>query len=351
MTLILVRTGASGFVGSHVVDQLLQEGYSVRAAVRSPNVARISKSYESFGDRFTTTVIDDLNTSDLSNPVEGVDAIIHVASPLAHSAAPQVILNTAVSGTTRILDAALAAGVKKLVITSSMASLVALDDFFNKDFTINEKCYNPQTAEDALAPGASGFLVYSISKGLADRAVHDFNRAHPELDITTLHPSYIYGPLGRGQIYDGSSVKGTNRYIDALINGPPGRLVDGYDPAVRGPPLNVDVRDVARAHVLALKDGGTSVRLASGTPKRYVVSSSTFTWEEAIELLAEERPELKGRLPVITGMESAVGSFATLDTSATETGLGLKNYIKWQDTILDTVDDLLRIEKEQAAQS
>jgi hypothetical protein len=44
---------------------------AVVSAVRSPNVARISKSYESFGDRFTTTVIDDLNTSDLSNPVEG----------------------------------------------------------------------------------------------------------------------------------------------------------------------------------------------------------------------------------------------------------------------------------------
>ena len=124
-------TGASGFVGSHVVDELLRQGYSVRgyayilsldttqytyglmtvvSAVRSHNVARISKSYESFGDRFTTTVIDDIATSDLSQAVKvcitpisyllleaecilGVDAIIHVASPLSNSAAPQVILD------------------------------------------------------------------------------------------------------------------------------------------------------------------------------------------------------------------------------------------------------------------
>jgi len=81
----------------------------VVSAVRSHNVGRISKSYESYGDRFTTTVIEDLATSDLSQAVKGscgllflsseaeyaagVDAIIHVASPLANAASPQVILH------------------------------------------------------------------------------------------------------------------------------------------------------------------------------------------------------------------------------------------------------------------
>ena len=86
-------TGASGFVGSHVVDELLRQGYSVRAyayilslhatqytyglmtvvsAVRSHSAPHISKSYESFGDRFTITVIDDIATSDLSQAVKGL---------------------------------------------------------------------------------------------------------------------------------------------------------------------------------------------------------------------------------------------------------------------------------------
>ena len=90
---IIQVTGASGFIGSHVVDELLRQGYSVRgyayilslnttqytyglmtvvSAVRSHNVARISKSYESFGDRFTTTVIDDIATSDFSQAVKGL---------------------------------------------------------------------------------------------------------------------------------------------------------------------------------------------------------------------------------------------------------------------------------------
>ena len=83
-------TGASGFVGSHVVIELLREGYTVRgfvhvpqsysaklisagivSAVRSHNVPRVSKSYESFGNRFSTVVIDDLVTSDLQAAVSG----------------------------------------------------------------------------------------------------------------------------------------------------------------------------------------------------------------------------------------------------------------------------------------
>jgi nucleoside-diphosphate-sugar epimerase len=254
--------------------------------------------------------------------------------------------------------------VKQLVITASVVSLVALVDFW-KEITITEKCklnfkqdskkedqeltyttpsaYNPQTAKDALQPGASSHLVYAISKGLADRAVRDFKHAHPDLDVTTIHPSYVYGPLGSGQVYNAPAT-GTNGYIYELIAGAHDRPVSGYDPAVRGPPQSVDVRDVARAHVLALK-----VPPSADKPKRFILSSSTFTSKEAIEFIAQARPELKGRLPVITGREPPVPPFSILDTSATENVLGLRNYVKWPDTVLDTIDDMLRVEKELAA--
>ena len=52
---------------------------------------------------------------------------------------------------------------------------------------------------------------------------------------------------------------------------------------------------------------------------------------------------------VITGKGPPVAPLAIVDTSATENILGLGNYIKWQDTVLDTIDDLLRAEKELAA--
>jgi hypothetical protein len=91
---------------------VLTPGAGVVSAVRSRNVTRVNKSYESFGDRFSTTVIDELVTSDLSDAVKGmrcvgplfpvswnpmaehilgVDAIIHVASPLPHANADVVL--------------------------------------------------------------------------------------------------------------------------------------------------------------------------------------------------------------------------------------------------------------------
>ena len=200
--------------------------------------------------------------------------------------------------------------------------------------------YNPLTREDALKPNATGLDVYCISKALSDQTVRNFKRDHPDFDVVSIHPSYIYGPLGPGQIYN-TLASGTNRFVYALISGEPGRPVSGYDPVLRGPPMNVDVRDVARAHVLALK------LPPSSTLKRFVLSTSTFTWADAVALLAEKRPELKERLPVVTGKEPPLGPVAKLDTSKTDSELGMKNYVKWQDTILDTIDHQLRIEKGQ----
>ena len=198
--------------------------------------------------------------------------------------------------------------------------------------------------EDALKPSASGFDIYCVSKALSDLTVRNFIQEHPNIDITSLHPGYIYGPLGHGQVYNSPS-SGTNRFVYALIDGERGRPVNGFDPKLRGPPTNVDVRDVAKAHVLALKLPPRE------TPKRFVLSSSEFTWIEAVELLAEKRPELKDRLPVITGNEPPLGPVAKLDTSKTESVLGMRDYVKWEDTILDTIDDLLRVEREIAART
>jgi hypothetical protein len=75
--------------------------------------------------------------------------------------------------------------------------------------------------------------------------------------------------------------------------------------------------------------------------KRFIVSS-TFTWKEAIEFLAQARPELKGCLPVIT--IRSLQSRRLLHSIRAQ--LRLKNYVKWQDTVLDTTGDLLRVKKE-----
>ena len=100
---------------------------------------------------------------------------------------------------------------KQFVITASIASLVERGEEADQELIYTTSpVYNPQTVEDVLQPGATSFLVYRTSKGLADHAVHDFKRTHPDLDATTIHPLYVYGLLGSGQVYNAPAT-GTNQ--------------------------------------------------------------------------------------------------------------------------------------------
>ena len=100
---VLQVTGASGFLASVIIDQLLEAGYKVRgyvilyrffaayvsiytstlSTVRSSKAARVQVAYRSFGDQFNIAVVDDLATSDLADAFRGADALIHVGSPMS----------------------------------------------------------------------------------------------------------------------------------------------------------------------------------------------------------------------------------------------------------------------------
>lgn len=98
----------------------------------------------------------------------------------------------------------------------------------------------------------------------------------------------------------------------------------------------VHVSDLAHAHVLALKTPPTK------EPKRCIVAGGTFTWRAVIDLISQERPGLKGRLPNRDDANSS--NCATLDTSSARDILGMKQYKDWREAVLDAVDDLVRME-------
>lgn len=98
----------------------------------------------------------------------------------------------------------------------------------------------------------------------------------------------------------------------------------------------VDVRDVAAGLVAALKQTKSS---------RNLLSSEHFDVTEAVDLVAKERPELKHRLPKLVNSNQE----AALDPTIAANRLGI-TLTKWQKTVLDTVDQLLEIEKDWAAQ-
>ncbi|KAI0044875.1 NAD-P-binding protein [Auriscalpium vulgare] len=329
----ILVTGASGFTGTQVVDQLLDAGYTVRGAARSKNVAKLAANYGSFGDKFQAVAIDDLVHSSLTEAVKGVDAIIHVASPLPGSGEAEACLKGAIDGTIRILEAAVAAGVKKVVITNSIVGLASYEEIAN-NIVLGEGSWNSQKYEDAFAPGADASTVYSVSKGLADKATWEFAKVHPEIDIAAVYPPLILGAGGRGQVFD-SPATGSSALVYALVAGPKGRPVM---------PMNqvatfANVIDVARAHVLAL------ALPPSDKPKRIIPNAGEYTWVRAVKHLWEKRPELRDRLPTVEGDTQEVPPHATCDNSSARRA-GLVEYIGFEETIEAAVDDVLRKERE-----
>ncbi|KAI0043317.1 NAD-P-binding protein [Auriscalpium vulgare] len=331
MSLVVV-TGASGFLGSNVVDQLLDAGYKVRGVARGRTAPKVAEKYASFGDKFEIVVADDLTHSDLSHVFKGADALIHVASPIGESNA-EITLNSAINGTTRVLEAAYAGGIKKIVVTSSVVALCDPPKLFQK-VTLGDKDFGTATYEEALKPENAGFPVYAASKALAEKALWKFVGEHPDLDVATVLPPYLYGKPGRGQNIT-SPASGTNEQLYVLIKGEKGRPLPPWIP-----PQFVNVRDVARAHVLALKAP------PSDTPKRIILYAGDIPYKAATEYLLETRPELKDRLPVISGDEPADPPYSDFDTSSAERIIGLTEYIGWKQTLDEAIDSFLEKEKE-----
>jgi len=333
-------TGASGFVGSHVVDQLIAEGYTVRATARGAKAATLRETYaKKYAGKAEVVEVADITKDDLGKALQGVGAIVHVASPLAGTAEPQVVIDGAIKGEQHVLDEALKAGIKKVVITSSWVT--TLDPDLKQSWigvTFTEKDWGNASVEEALDGTKNPLEIYSTGKILAEKATWKFAEEHRgAIDIATINPPFIYGPYVDGfKPTSPAGVSGTNMFCLGMIAGEKGRPLPPFIS-----PFYVDVRDVAKAHVraLALPD------LASGADvesKRFIVSGTgAFTWKEAAQYLATEKPTIKEQLPTTEGGMDLPPTLSKIDASRAASVLGITETISWQKCISETVDDLL----------
>ena len=164
------------------------------------------------------------------------------------------------------------------------------------------------------------------------------------ISASAVDPPFIYGPFA--QTFE--AAKGNTGALSTagifyrnVI--PPNGKNTKLD-AVQSPfPIPVDVRDVERAHILALRSAPTP-----GKHKRILVAGPPFTWKQAVEHLAVTRPELKNRLPDTS--EAEVQTVATVDVSRARELLGLDEYTDWRKTVEDTADSLIALEKRWAAE-
>jgi dihydroflavonol-4-reductase len=235
-------TGISGFIAKHCAVEMLNAGYAVRGTVRSlQRSAEVRDSLARHADvaQLTFTQADLEADAGWDAAVAGCAHVLHVASPFPAKQPrdEQELIRPAVQGTLRVLRAAAAAGVERLVQTSSMVAVM---------YGHAPNRTAPFTEADWTRIETPGVTAYAKSKTLAERAAREFIAEHkPALHYSSVNPGLVLGPALDRDI-------GTSAEIVQMM------LRGKYPGAPRMSIPCIDVRDVARMHRLATETDAPS---------------------------------------------------------------------------------------------
>ena len=325
-------TGGSGYLGGWCIVSLLNDGYAVRTTVRDlareqevrDGVARAADP----GDRLEVVAADLTKDEGWPEAVAGCDYVLHVASPIPSEQPKDIdeLLVPARDGTLRVLRAALDAGVKRVVVTSSVAAIRG-----------GAKHEDTVTEEDWSDPNDESITPYSRSKTAAEKAAWDFVRERGEEDkLAVVNPGAILGPL----LTDDPSF--SLQAIERMFGGMPGLPRLGFS--------FVDVRDVADLHRLAM-----TAPEAGG--QRFIAVNKWMWFEDVAAVLRERLGERAKKVPtrkvpdfVIRGMSlfqpALRGVVPDLGKKVICSNEKAKTRLGWsprpvEDTIVETAEAIL----------
>jgi dihydroflavonol-4-reductase len=254
MAQTVLVTGGSGFIGGWCIVELLKRGYKVRTTVRNLSkeaAARAAIAAEvDPGDRLTFFPAELTKDDGWDAAVAGCDYVLHVASPLGvdDPKDPNELIVPARDGALRALKAAAKAGVKRVVMTSSVAATSPPDR--SADGISDETVWTDPTDKAVAA--------YSKSKTIAERAAWDFIAEHGgPTTLAVINPAAVLGPvLTKDNL-------GSVQIVQRLLNGSmPGTPHIGFN--------IVDVRDVADLHIRAM--------LAPAAGGQRFIAAGDFYW-------------------------------------------------------------------------
>lgn len=327
MALVCV-TGGSGYLGSQVVKELIDQGHQVRATTRNPE--RLDPSLTQLGVEWFAA--DLLAPESLQAPIASCDYVVHTASPyvLTVSDPERDLVDPAVSGTRSVLQAAADSGsVERVVLTSSFAAVTD-----EPEGTFTEADWNTRSSLTRNP--------YYFSKVEAEKAAWNFVDGHEKFDLVVINPSVIIGP---------SLIPSLNESSRALVG-----LLKGLFPAVLDLCYAfVDVRDVAKAHRLAMEKPE-----ASG---RYLCTAETWSQRRLVSWLKQANLGLgkpprfhldnkvgNGLVRLMARFQSSgerdylltnLGRCPDVDTTKVRTELGLR-FRPLAETLIDAYRDLTK---------
>ncbi|KAK6071352.1 NADPH-dependent methylglyoxal reductase GRP2-like protein 3 [Seiridium cupressi] len=358
----VLLTGANGYLAQHILSQFLAAGHSVRGIVRSASKAfqlQASPVFSSYpSSKLDFAVVPDMTIPGAFGQVlmsePPFDWVIHTASPFnyrnadSNSSSEENFLNPAIKGTTEILSGIrrVAPAVRRVILTSSMAAVLSWEKDFQavthpaRIFTGQD--WNPISWEEALTSSVPN-RAYQASKTFAERAAWEFvEKEKPGFELVTMNPPAIFGPLmDAGQLASPQELNQSTWHIYSQLLSPE------HDNTHPVPPtflhLYVDVRDVARAHLL-----GAAVPEAGG--KRFVLCAGEMSMQRIANLLREALPVKRDVVPKgdPENWRMEEGTFMA-STADAENILGLK-FTSAESTIGDMGKQMVELEKRATQQ-
>jgi dihydroflavonol-4-reductase len=315
MTDTILLTGISGFIAKHIALKLLNAGFAVRGTLRKPARADEVRSAlkphltdPAAMDRLTFATADLETDEGWAHAMAGITAVMHTASPfpIAQPKDEQVLIRPAVEGTRRVLMAAKAAGIIRVILTSSTVAI------------IDETVHGQQDENNWCNLDAPGTSAYAKSKTLAEREAWAIAAAEG-LHLTTINPGFVVGPPLDANF--GSSIGVVKRFLK------------GKDPML--PKIGfamVDVRDVAEAHLRALQRPATAGKryaavagsmwmpdmgavLKAAYPTRRIATRTAPAF--LLRILALFDPALRAILPGLGIIHDVSGARAQADMNIT----------------------------------
>lgn len=346
-TQAVLVTGANGYLGLHVVDQLLKHDKTVCATVRSERAAQTIRTIfqeHIKSNQLRIGFIEDLTKPESFRTVfdDTITNVVHVASPCPMGKDIQdnvrEMLGPAISGTTAVLEAANAytsPSFRRVVQISSFSAMLDFSKGPRPGYVYTEADWNPVTYGEA-ATERNSTALYLASKALSEKAVWEWAaRNMPGFDIVCLCPSMVLGP----HIETIDSMSSLHSTASLLWN-----LVD--TPQI--PPLDfagaIDVRDAALMVAAAVDKPD-----ASG--KRLLLAEH-FDWQSAADAAREGLPqEARSRIPVGkpgSGRVEALNNLYTVDGSKAVEVLGVR-YRPMAETVVDTLKQFFEVEAREKA--
>lgn len=326
-------SGGSGYIAGFLIRQLIAEGWTVHTSIRDlGREAGVRASLAVDDSKLKFFAADLTGDAGWAEAMAGCSHVAHVASPLPSNApkSDDELIVPARDGALRALKAAKAAGVKRFVMTSSMAAIAYGHGRSKSVFT--EADWTDPTSPDAYA--------YVRSKTIAERAARDWVAVEGgDMEFVTVNPSLVLGPLQSGDF--STSLEAIKKLLEGSMPGLPNF---GFG--------IVDVRDVADMHVRCL----TMPDMAG---ERFICSGPFLMMADVATILREglgpqgrKVPKRKlpdwlmrvvGRFdPVVRQVLGELGNVRDTDISHARTKLGWSPRPP-EESVLDTARDMIRL--------